>query len=140
MALAKANIPFDPGLITCAENFSDVHTAALHLLDASHPVTAVFCVNDMAAIDISNRLASLGLKIPQDIALVGFDNLPVAERHYPSISTVDQPFHEIGRRAAELALHLLDGTFPVGNLTITLPISLIVRESSHYIVEKKDRH
>ena len=130
VALAKAGIPFDPKLVVCVEEFAGMPEVNRYFLEVTPSVTAIFCVNDMGAIEISNRMAAAGVKIPGQMAIVGFDNLSIAQQHYPSLSTVDQPFAEIGRQAAELACRLMDGSISIGGHTVTLPVQLIVRESS----------
>lgn len=87
---------------------------------AAERPTALLCANDLMAIGALEYCKSAGLRVPQDISIVGFDDLPVAALLTPRLTTVRQPAREMGYRAAELLFKLLagngdsaeDGTFP----------------------------
>ena len=72
-----------------------------------HP-TAIFCFNDMLAIGVLNGLHKAGIRVPEDISVVGFDNIVFSAYTNPSLTTLDQPKHYIGAEAARLILGLLD--------------------------------
>lgn len=101
-----------------------------HLLDLVSPPDAIFGVNDGVAIGAMRVIRDRGLQIPADIALVGFDNSPTSAYMHPSLTTVARPGREVGTEAARLFLRQLNtaGDFP--EEAITLPSSLIIRESS----------
>jgi LacI family transcriptional regulator len=100
-----------------------------HLLPASP--TAVFAANDVMAIGALKTLRAAGTKVPQDVALVGFDDTPVASMIEPGMTTVRQPIERMGSTAAELLLSLLKG--PVRGESpahrIILPTELVIRAS-----------
>jgi len=93
--------------------------------------SAVFCASDSMAIGALETIREAGLRVPDDIALVGFDDVPVATAVEPALTTVRQPIEGLGTMAAELLLNLLenppDGQAP--GQRIILPAKLIVRDS-----------
>lgn len=92
----------------------------------SGEVTAVFAANDYLAIGLMRAFWEAGLKIPQDVSVIGFDDLQVAEYLIPTLSTVRQPFQEIGRTAlAELLEGKPGHTLP----KVIVPV-LVVRDST----------
>src|SRR5690606_15798593 len=104
---------------------------AEEILKQSPRPTAVFCVTDHEALYIYEAAAKLGLRIPEDISVVGFADLDFSANLRPPLTTMRQRPKEIGRRAAQLILHRLDGTF--GDhppTTIRVSADLIVRSST----------
>ncbi len=99
------------------------------LLDRKNNITAVFAINDHAAVDISTHAYNAGLKIPDDLAVIGFDNLDVTTIFTPHLSTIDQPFTRLGEVAAEIAYKYITKT-SIGYTQYVLPIKLIIREST----------
>lgn len=92
---------------------------------------AVFCANDTTALSSVIYLQKQGIKVPEDIAIVGFSNEPFSEVVTPSISTVKQPGFEMGKKAAELLINQINQKeAPVKFETITMPTELIIRNSS----------
>ncbi len=107
----------------------DTGYSAMHkLLDVEQKPNAVFCANDSAAIGASRAIQERGLSVPDDIALVGFDDIPVSRFLFPSLSTVRQPQQRMGEATARAILDCLAGQTPPKELLI--PCELIVRESS----------
>lgn len=93
------------------------------------PLTALFCHNDKVAALVLKCLRGLGLRVPDDVSLVGFDNAPYAEFLDPPLTTVEQPFSQLGALAAQL----LQERLMAGNTapkTLALPCRLIVRAST----------
>ncbi|MEM7286794.1 MAG: LacI family DNA-binding transcriptional regulator [Actinomycetota bacterium] len=102
--------------------------AALAML-GSHPhLTGVLCFSDQLAIGAAQACERLGLSVPGDISLVGFDDVPRASTWDPPLTTVRQPMVDKGRAAAELLLEQIDGG--AGPRRVELPIELVVRSSS----------
>ena len=89
--------------------------------------SAVFVANDQMAIGVLHALAEAGLRVPDDISIVGFDDIPEAGYLNPALTTVRQDFHAIGRKAIELVTATLDGSTASVPL---LPTELIVRDST----------
>ena len=90
-----------------------------------------FCASDMLAIPAMRAVVENQGRIPEDIAIVGMDNIDVAQYTTPPLSSVSVPKYEIGRVAAKSIVDYLDGHFKVAT-KILLPCSLIVRESSSF--------
>ncbi|MFI2711143.1 LacI family DNA-binding transcriptional regulator [Micromonospora sp. NPDC018662] len=102
--------------------------AARRLVDQEAPPTAVVCVNDTAALGLLDGLHALGLRVPQDISVVGYDDLPFARRLAPALTTVHQPPYRLGRAAAEL---LLDESRPEHtHREMLFQPSLVIRSST----------
>lgn len=104
------------------------YKAAEALLDLKHRPTAIFASNDLSAFGVMDAIRNKGLKIPEDISVIGFDDIPQASITYPKLSTVRQPLEQMGRVAVELLLTQLNkpGTAPQH---ITLDTTLIKRGS-----------
>ncbi len=101
----------------------------LALRKLAHPATAVFARNDFAAIGALRAAHTLHLRVPQDVAIAGFDNIPIAAYQTPPLTTVDQPIVEQGRIAAQLLLKRIEATNS-RRQTVQLPCKLVVREST----------
>lgn len=102
--------------------------AALELLDARPDLTAVLCFSDQLAIGAAQACGRLGLAVPGDVSLVGFDDVPRASTWDPPLTTIRQPMVDKGRAAAELLLEQIDGG--AAPRRVELPIELVVRASS----------
>lgn len=100
------------------------------LLELAMPPDAIFGVNDQVAIGAMRVIKDKGLHIPNDVALVGFDNSPTSAYTFPSLTTVARPGREIGTEAARLFLNQQRSTDNFSHETIILPANLIIRESS----------
>lgn len=129
-ALGAHRLPVDDALIAEGD-FTEAsgRVAARRLLSRS--VTAIFAASDIMAVGALKVLREAGLRVPQDVALVGFDDVPVATALQPTLTTVRQPIERMGSMAADLLLNLLENP-PEGRAParrIILPATLIVRES-----------
>lgn len=91
--------------------------------------TAVFCSNDLLALGLLQELTRAGVKVPDDVAIVGYDDIEFADAAAVPLSSVRQPRSELGRRAAELLLEEAGGK-PHRHQRVVLPTELIVRDSS----------
>lgn len=98
------------------------------ILAAGEPVDAVFVASDLMARGALEVLAAAGRRVPEDVALVGFDDSPVAEAVTPALTTMRQPSFDQGRAMADVLLARLGGGDPPRR-TI-LPTELIVRDSA----------
>jgi LacI family transcriptional regulator len=91
--------------------------------------TAIVCVSDIDALRTSQILLEKGIRIPEDVSIVGYDDLPYLDLHYPPLTTVRSDFYEMGVRSAEMLLHLISEKLTsVGSITIKP--SLVVRKST----------
>jgi len=86
----------------------DSHAALDYFFNLPQPPTALFCFNDMLAIGVLNGLQTSGIRVPEDISVVGFDNIVFSAYTNPPLTTLDQPKRYIGAEAARLILGLLD--------------------------------
>lgn len=93
--------------------------------------TAIFAANDVMAIGALKALRAVGLKVPQDVALIGFDDIPIASMIEPPLTTVRQPIERMGSMAVELLLNLLQSASGEETLPhrIILPTELVIRNS-----------
>ncbi len=103
------------------------HAAALKLLARADRPTAIFSVTDRQAIGVLRAAADLGLRVPDDVAVVSFDGIPEAAYTTPGLSTIGQPFAQIAGESVSLLLALLDSAKPPRRTV--LPVSLIRRGS-----------
>ncbi len=105
-----------------------------HLMQQEEKPDAVFCANDTTALSVIIYLREIGIKVPEDMVIIGFSNEPFSEVVTPSISTVKQPGFLMGQKAAQLIIQqiLRDNDNPVFK-TIVMPTELIIRESSRRI-------
>ena len=91
---------------------------------------AVFAVNDPVAVGATLYLKRNGYKIPDDVAIVGFSNNPITEYMTPSLTTVEQPAYEMGKKAASMLISLIKGETESVERKVVLPARLILRESA----------
>jgi len=129
-ALAQANIAYDEALVRPGTGRADGGEQVIPFLTRSPAPTAVFCYNDMTAIGALSALRRRGLRVPDDVSLVGFDDIPFAAYVDPPLTTIHQPKDEMGRLATRMLLNLLDGK-QVANVMV--PGKLIVRESTRVL-------
>ena len=129
-ALKAAGIGFDPRLVETGDFLlASGEAAAQRLMALPEPPTAIFCGNDDSALGAMRHLRSLGLKVPRDVSIVGFDDTHLAATSEPPLTTIRQPRHDIGRSAMTMLLDILAGIPDVAT-QITLPVDLILREST----------
>jgi DNA-binding LacI/PurR family transcriptional regulator len=103
--------------------------AADSILRSRRLPTAIFAANDLAAAAMIDRFEDAGLRIPADISIVGHDNTFLAALHHISLTTVDQPRPELGRRAMALLVERMDGTRAVA-VNVSVTPSLVVRSTT----------
>lgn len=129
-ALASAGIPFDPALLTRVDPEQEGgYAGAMTLLDRADRPTALFCYNDRVAMGAYAAIAQLGLRIPDDVAVIGFDNQEVIAAHLrPRLSTIALPHYEMGHRGLTRLLAGLSGLSEDGGLE-KLACPYIERES-----------
>ena len=98
------------------------------LLDAGRKLPrAILCANDQTALGVIHALAQRGIRVPQDVAITGFDDVPVARHLHPPLTTIRQPMQELGAEAFDILYsRISEGG---GNADTVLPVELVVRES-----------
>ncbi len=128
--LKDNQIAYDPELLLHARYTPVSGCKGLkRFINAKNPPTAVFCSNDLLAIGAIEGARQMGLGIPHDISIIGFDDMQIASFVSPSLTTIRQPTYEMGRQGAEALIDIIEGKAgkPVHKL---LDISLIPREST----------
>jgi LacI family transcriptional regulator len=128
-ALESAGIPFDPELLRVGGY--DPETAlgsASELLSLPDRPTAIFAANDVSAIQTMNVAKLLGLAIPDELSVIGFDNIPESVLAEPALTTIDHGIHDQGYEAALMLIRLIaePGT---GQTEVRLPTRLVVRQT-----------
>ena len=110
-------------------SFFSGREAAKKILNMRRKPTAIFTANDMSAFGLMGALQSAGIRIPEDISVIGFDDLPAAQQMHPALTTVRQPIAEMGRVAVNTLLAQMAGLeIPIPH--ISLPTSLVLRAST----------
>jgi LacI family transcriptional regulator len=104
-SLSQAGIEIDPQLVARGDfAFRSGAAAAAHLLDVGNRPTAIFAANDGMALGVMSEAQRRGLRVPEDLAVAGFDDSPAGRMHWPPLTTVRQPLGEMARRAASLLI------------------------------------
>ena len=129
-ALDDRGLPYEPALVQATNDWPEEHGyAALQALYAlPRPPEAVFAAGDLLAIGVYRAAAALGLRIPQDLAVVGYDDISAAATLQPPLTTVRTSYHDFGARATELLLDLIAQRVTAPQ-RILLEAPLVVRES-----------
>jgi DNA-binding LacI/PurR family transcriptional regulator len=128
-ALAFAKYPFLPELVVHGDGKPEGGGQAMErLLALPNPPTAVFCYNDMSALGALRALHSHGIKVPDELSLVGFDDLAIASYTSPLLTTVSQPKQQMGRMAMEIMIKLLSRIDSKTNIKVEG--KLIIRDST----------
>jgi LacI family transcriptional regulator, galactose operon repressor len=131
-ALRGVGLQPDPELISFGEGFTEEQGAvSLHtLLEAGAEFTALVAGNDLMALGCYDALVERGLSCPDDVSIVGFNDMPFADKFNPPLTTVRIPHYEMGRRAAELLLARIEGDGSAPGEDIVLPVELVQRAST----------
>lgn len=129
-AMRQADIPVDPALITSGEfRYEDGREHARKLLDLPNPPTAIFAASDMQAAGVYAVAWERGLTIPNDLSVVGFDDLPTSRMLLPPLTTVHHAVREMAQFGATTLMQLLEGKGGSMPTHIELTTNLIVRQS-----------
>src|SRR6266851_7764171 len=128
-ALKEAGLRFDPRHVIDSDFKETGGASAMSaLLEADPRLDAVFVANDIMAFGAMRALRSAGRLIPDDVAVVGFDDVPASAMTHPPLTTIRQPLYEMGRTAASMVMAAVRGE-SIAKRT-ELPTSLVVRDSS----------
>jgi LacI family transcriptional regulator len=130
-ALAAAGIAFDPQLVVAGDFHEEGGMRAVYrLMDSGVVFTAIFCVNDQTAYGACLALFRRGKRVPDDVSVVGFDDLPASTYRVPPLTSVRQSVQRLGECSAEAILQLIAGRRP----QLVLPaVELVVRESTSHV-------
>lgn len=127
---ADAGLPIDPALVMEGDfTFECGRVAVERLLADGVPFDAVFAHNDLSAAGALQALRDAGRRVPEDVAVVGFDDLPLAGHTHPPLSSVRQPLREMGAAAARTLIAHLAGT-PLPHAPTVIPTTFTVRAST----------
>jgi LacI family transcriptional regulator len=130
-ALEETNISTAPHLVVEGDYTAQGgETAMRKLLELDERPTAVFAANDLMAIGAMKAIKSAGLKVPDDVAVAGFDDIPFAELHAPALTTVVQPTVRMGALAVRMLMERLQGKVSHDTREMILQPTLAIRESA----------
>lgn len=129
-ALAEAGAGFDPRLVRVGNFYVEAgYAEGMRLLSAPDRPTGIFAGSDMQALGVLRAARELGLRVPDDVSVVGYDDLPIAQWTGPALTTVRQPLAEMGAIATRMVLDLAAGRTPLVR-RVNLATELVVREST----------
>lgn len=113
LALEQAGLPYDPGLVGWGDfTFASGYSLAQSLLGRSPRPTAIFAANDQMAFGVMRAAEDAGLRVPEQLSIVGFDDIQMAGVIRPGLTTVRQPAYEMGRLAMSMLLERIRGKAP----------------------------
>ncbi|WP_211289438.1 LacI family DNA-binding transcriptional regulator [Luteimicrobium subarcticum] len=125
-AMASAGVAVDEDLVRVGGYARDAaRTPAHEILDRPDRPTAVFAANDLSALGVMDVARDLGLDVPGDVSVIGFDNVPESALASPPLTTVAQPLQEMGAAALRMLVQVIDGTLDEPHLR--LPTTLVER-------------
>ncbi|MFJ1811124.1 MULTISPECIES: LacI family DNA-binding transcriptional regulator [unclassified Streptomyces] len=129
-ALEEAGIAYDPAVVRSTDfDYAEALAASLQILRIEDPPTAVFAASDAQALGVLEAARQCGLSVPDDLAVMSFDDTLVAAMACPPLSAVRQPFEELGREATRVLLELAQGR-PPASPRIELATELVLRTST----------
>ncbi len=136
-ALSHAGIKVDPRLISHPDDWleEDGYKGTQQLLEQEAPPTAIFAGNDVLALGAIYAIQDAGMRVPQDIAVVGYDNRELTMHVRPRITTIETPCMEMGRISAKVLLKMIEGQMEEPD-PILVPGRLIVRDSCGYSLKE----
>ena len=128
-AMSMAGLAVEPDLVA----FGDFHaeggyTSALEMLDRADRPTAIFAGSDLQALGVMEAARVRGLRIPEDLSVVGYDDIEIAQWTSPALTTVRQPLRQMAQQATQLLLGMREGTVPANK--VELATTLIERDST----------
>jgi DNA-binding LacI/PurR family transcriptional regulator len=131
-ALAAAGLPFDPALVAATRQFGreDGFAGMRRLLASPEPPDAVFAYNDLIAIGVLRAAAELGLAVPDDVAVAGFDDIDEGRYSNPTLTTISPDKESIGRTAVTSLVRLLEGNEAAEPQEVQVPFELVIRQST----------
>ncbi len=129
IALKKNKIPYEPSLVMYADfDQSKAYLLMKDFLNSGQSIDAVFCANDLMAIGAICAIKEKGLQVPEDISVIGFDDIDIAVYFDPPLTTIRQPLFDMGKKAMELLLAQIENKIKKQESAI-FPGELIIRKS-----------
>ncbi|WP_332634523.1 LacI family DNA-binding transcriptional regulator [Halalkalibacter flavus] len=127
--LEEASIPFQDEYVLNGEFLEEKAEKVAYSFLNEHPeVTAIFCASDLMALGVMNAAKRQGIAVPEELSIVGYDNITLAEYVQPQLSTVEQNKYQIGFKAAKLLIDMLEGN--KANRKVILDNQLIIRNTT----------
>ena len=134
IALSDSGLGIEPAYLGHGERGAQSAKAlARQLLSLKHPPTAIFAANDLKAIAVISAAEEMGLNVPEDVSVIGYDDVEIAE--YVNLTTIRQPLFNSGKSGIELLLHLIDNPQTKSRQTL-LPIELVIRQTTARVDER----
>ena len=129
-ALGEHGLTIDPEADYATDYFNPEggSTGAEELLSRKREFTAIFAMSDLMAMGVIRTLRDHGLRVPEDVSVVGFDGIPLGEFFLPRLSSVEQPAVDMARRSVELLLDTIENDAPARHEAV--PFTLLYREST----------
>jgi len=129
-AMKQSKLPIEDGWVVEGElTIAGARKATRNLMNHSHRPTAIFCANDEMAIGCLHEVKSLGLTVPGEISIIGFDDIRYAEVTDPPLTTIRQPAEEIGERVMYRLCRRIEAGNGASSAPEIVPHKLVVRES-----------
>ncbi|MER7182161.1 LacI family DNA-binding transcriptional regulator [Streptomyces hyaluromycini] len=129
-ALEEAGIDYDPAIVRSTDfDYDEALSASRHILRGERPPTAIFAASDAQALGVLEAARQHGLRVPDGLAVMSFDDTLVAAMASPPLSAVRQPFEELGREATRVLLAVAEGR-PPASPRIELATELVLRTST----------
>jgi LacI family transcriptional regulator len=127
--LQEHGIVYDPSLVIEGDfGQPSGFDCALALLDLPEPPTGIFCSNDLMAYGAIDAARSRGLRVPEDLSILGFDDLLASAQFRPPLTTIRQPLEEMGKAAVQMLLEMIESQNPLVS-RLELPTELIIRDT-----------
>lgn len=124
--ISRDDVPLIYGAYTMESGYS----SAMNLLSDAHPVSAIIAGNDTMALGVLEAAKRKKISVPQQLSVLGFDDMPLSGTHVMSLTTIRQPVETLARTAARRLLDRIQGTMPGKGTRDVLPIELIQRETT----------
>ena len=129
-AMKQSKLPIHEGWVAEGQlTIPGARQATRELLNHSHRPTAIFCANDEMAIGCLHEIKAAGLRVPEDVSIIGFDDIRYAEVTDPPLTTISQPAEEIGERVMYRLCRRIDEGHDANNQPEIVPYKLVVRQS-----------
>ena len=138
-ALVVAGVPYDPGIVyeqmpEAVAPYADLELEAGKIIAENFlkdgcPATAILCINDALAIGLIKTLRKHGVRVPEDVSVFGFDDIPIAGTFEPSLTTVHYPAIETGRLAAMMLMDNLESGAADSPVSMQLTPTLVIRDT-----------
>jgi len=137
LALEKNKIKFEEDLVFYGDyETTEAYVITKNLISENKDFSAIFCCNDLMAIGAIYALREKGIRVPEDISIVGFDDIGITESFDPPITTVRQPFSQIGELAVQILVDQIEGKLQEPK-QVELQGELVIRKSSGKFIKRK---